>query len=120
MTTIITILVLIIVFLLIYGRSKKPKEGLDIIRYKNGNKKEEVMYVNGEKHGLHTSWYENGQKQIELPYDNGIINGLSTTWYENGQKRSEIPIKDGKQEGHFKEKQMISIKEWNKDGSVIE
>jgi antitoxin component YwqK of YwqJK toxin-antitoxin module len=63
------------------------------------------------KDGLHTEWYENGKKKLEGTFKDGKLNGLSTTWYGDGQKKSEIHYKDGK---------IISQKEWNEDGSVME
>ena len=88
-----------------------------------------------ERDGLYTNWYENGQKRFELTYKDGIHNGLSTYWYENRQKESEVTYKDGKRDGlwtdwdengkklkeeTYKGGELISKKEWNEDGSVIE
>jgi len=92
--------------------------------YENGNKREEGNYYiyHGRKGGLWTKWYDNGNKEEEgnyYIYDGGweqvgdgfsdIKVGLWTFWYENGQKSSEGIYKDG---------ELISIKEWNEDGSV--
>ena len=41
----------------------------------------------------------------------GKLEGLSTQWYENGKKKSEYTYKNGK---------LISIQNWNEDGSVME
>jgi len=63
------------------------------------------------KDGLHTEWWENGQKKLEVSYKDGKPDGLGIVWYKNGQKKSEVTSKDG---------ELISKKEWNKDGSVME
>ena len=71
---------------------------------------EENTYKDGKVDGLRTEWYENGQKKSEGNYKDGWNrDGLWTWWDENGQKIMERMNKDGKE---------ISIKEWNKDGSV--
>ncbi len=49
--------------------------------YKNGQKKSEENYVNGQQEGVQTSWYETGQKQSEFHYKNGEQEGLQTLWY---------------------------------------
>ncbi|MDB9881818.1 hypothetical protein N8368_00690 [Bacteroidia bacterium] len=49
--------------------------------YKNGEKKSEENYVNGQQEGVQTSWYETGQKQSEFHYKNGEQEGLQTLWY---------------------------------------
>jgi len=100
-----------------------------------GQKRKVVDYLDGTKDGLSTEWYENGQRKLEGTYKDGERDGLWTWWYEDGQKRSEGPYKDGKPdglhvqwyenrkkrgEGTFKDGKIISQKEWNEDGSVME
>jgi antitoxin component YwqK of YwqJK toxin-antitoxin module len=111
------------------------KEGKWMVWYKNGQKEEEGTYKDGKRDGLYTEWYENGQKKKEGTSKDGERDGLWTWWYEDGQKRSEGPYKDGKPdglhvqwyengkkrgEGTFKDGKIISQKEWNEDGSVME
>ena len=117
--------------------------------YKNGKNKLRGNYKDGIRDGLWTFWdYHDGKEYKcnegevididEIPVNfngtlflwdtdrkgdgkeyirehvtikNGKLNGLWTGWDENGQK---------KEEGTFKDGELISSKEWNKDGSVIE
>ena len=94
---------------------KKTRVGIEKVKYegyyKNGQKRFERTYKDGEKDGLYTEWYENGQKESEETYKNGERDGLVTEWYKNGQKEGEGTFKDGK---------LISKKYWNEDGSVKE
>ena len=105
------------------------KNGLYQDFYPNGQKKSEVMYVNGVKHGVFTQWLENGKKYDEKRYINGLTfipaepykyviktplthapevpqyttqpiqNGL--LFYPNGKKRCEFSIINGKLEGLY-------------------
>ena len=59
--------------------------------------------------GLNTKWYDNGQKDTEETYKDGKKDGLTTSWRENGTKNYEGTFKDG---------EVISYKNWNKDGSL--
>ena len=108
------------------------KDGLQIWRYNNGQKKEEANYRAGKKDGLITWWYENGQKKCESTYKAGKKDGLITWWYENGLKNCEGTYRKGKQVGlwtlwyengqkmweqTFKNGKSISSKEWYINGS---
>ena len=65
---------------------------------KSGQKKEEGTVIGKNPSNWYTrNWYTR--------------NGLWTSWYENGQKELEITYKDGK---------VISRKEWNYDGSIVQ
>ena len=88
---------------------KGKKEGRWTRWFNNGRKSSKGFYKNGEIDGLVTEWYENGQKDLEGTYKDGKLDGFFTYWYKNGQKESEKTFKDG---------EMISRKEWNRDGSV--
>ena len=87
------------------------KEGKWIRWYKNGRKKDESTYKDGELNGLVTSWYKNGQKKGEGFYKDGEPDGLITSWYKNGRKKNEYIFQNGK---------LISNIKKNKDGSVKE
>ena len=54
-----------------------------------------------------------GCSKEPINYETTLIerDGLYTNWYENGKKSFEETYKDG---------ELISKKEWNEDGSVIE
>jgi len=79
--------------------------------YENGKKEYEGTYKDGKQDGLVTQWYENGQIFWKGTLKDGEQQGLHTYWYENGKKSFEETYKDG---------ELISKKEWNEDGSVIE
>ena len=69
--------------------------------YRNGQKKTETTYKDGEKDGKATEWYENGQKGLEGTYKDGELDGLETWWHENGQKKKEGTYKDGEKDGKW-------------------
>ena len=79
--------------------------------HENGQKAEEIGYVDGKKHGLCQRWYMNGQKQMEIVYVNGKRHGLSQLWYENGQKWVECSFVYGAIHGLYRE--------WGEDGVKI-
>ena len=66
------------------------ENGLYEAWYDNGQKCEEVNYVDNEYNGLYRTWHSNGQKEAEIKYVNGKEEGLSEFWYDNGQKCKEI------------------------------
>ena len=103
--------IMVINFLFKLDKTKNNLEGEKTKYYENGQKKYEHTYKDGEKDGIWTEWYENGQKKEEGTFKDGKLEGLVTGWYENGQRMGEYTYKDGK---------LISKKEWNEDGSVME
>jgi len=84
-------------------------KGLWTYWYTNGKKWKEGTLKDSKEDGKWIFWYENGQKGQEGSFKDGKRDGFFTYWYKNGQKESEKTFKDG---------EMISRKEWNKDGSV--
>ena len=48
--------------------------------YKNGQKREEGTFKDGEKDGVWTEWHENGQKESEGTYKDGEIQGEERRW----------------------------------------
>ena len=94
-----------------YNFKNGKEDGPFTVWYGNGKKWKEGTFKDGKRNGLGTYWYENGQKSSEGTYKDGEEDGLWTLWYENGQKYREGTLKDG---------ELISIKEWNEDGSVKE
>ena len=92
------------------GTKKDGKEdGKWTVWDENGHKNEEIIFKDGKMNGLYTSWYDDGKKSSEGTYKDMKENGLWDSWYENGQKKYEKTYKDG---------ELISLKEWNEDGSV--
>ena len=47
--------------------------------------------------GMFVDWHPNGQKKDEVNYIDGWAVGTHTVWYENGQKKEESNYKDGKE-----------------------
>ena len=79
----------------------KPFTGGFVGWYPNGQKKEEVNYIDGKEDGKYTQWYENGTKWIEQYYKDGKKDGNSILWFKNGQKRKESNYIDGKLDGKY-------------------
>ena len=67
--------------------------------HENGQKEHEGIYKDNKNHGPYTSWHKNGQKAGEATYKDGKRNGPATSWHENGQKEREGTYKDGKPDG---------------------
>ena len=96
----------------------KPFTGGFVGWYPNGQKKEEVNYIDGLAVGTRTVWIEqyykdgkldgkytrwdlNGTKAEESNYKDGKEDGQRLTWwYRNGKKESETNYKDGKKDGN--------------------
>ena len=51
--------------------------------YDNGNKRYEILYLNGKEYGLARYWWNNGQLNEERSYKNGQIHGLRRWWRIN-------------------------------------
>jgi len=113
--------------------TNKPYSGQVFSLFEDGKKKGEGTLKDGKEDGLWTGWYENGQKEYEgtLKTDYGEI----TEWYENGQKKSEETYRNKEKDGlwtywyetgqkyrerTYKDGELISEKEWNEDGSLME
>ncbi len=77
----------------------------------NGKKAEEVTLKYGQREGLQRNWYFNGQQQSKGLWKNGKKDGAMWEWHENDQKKSEMI---------FKRDQLISKKEWDDEGGLIE
>jgi len=77
----------------------------------NGKKAEEVTLRYGQREGLQRDWYFNGQQQSKSLWKNGKKDGAMWEWHENGQKKSEMI---------FKRDKLISKKEWDDEGALIE
>ena len=68
---------------------KETQNGIEKVKYKeyrkNGTKREEETFKNGEKDGLWTSWYENGNKKRVENYKDGKSNSQNC-WDEDGDE----------------------------------
>lgn len=69
--------------------------------HENGQKSEEVMYVNGNEEGLRQKWHDNGQKRSEVLCISGIENGPYQSWYPNGQKSGYRTLVNGREVGTY-------------------
>jgi hypothetical protein len=53
--------------------------------HSNGQLREEVPVVNGQRHGVVCSWHKNGVLATEEPYQNGQLHGVCRQWDEAGR-----------------------------------
>ncbi|MGH7135955.1 MAG: toxin-antitoxin system YwqK family antitoxin, partial [Pirellulales bacterium] len=91
----------------------------------NGQKADEIQYLDGHYDGRFTSYHDNGKVNVEQHYANHVAEGADTGWYPdgtksyagqyrrgkqvgkwvhwyaNGKKRSEINYKDGRYDGLY-------------------
>jgi len=91
---------------IIYWDEKGNKDGEGIItngikngkflesHHKNGRKREEVIYANGEPQKVFY-WDDQGTKIGEGSNVKGLKSGKFIEWYANGQKKAEAEYKDG-------------------------
>ena len=85
-------------------------DGKSVQYYMNGQVTYLVYYKDGLKQdGKWFSYYEDGQIEWEKNIKNGKNHGKYIKYYKSGQKHGEWNYKDG---------ELISSKEWNRDGSV--
>ena len=88
----------------------------EIEHWHNGQKKLEILWVDGQRYGLETLWHPNGQKWHEIPWVNGELHGLETSWYENGQKWHETPWVNWQNHGletwWYPDGSLLSIAKW--------
>ena len=98
--------------------------------YKNGQKQNEVWYVDGKLEGVYRSWYENGELESEISYRNGMRNGKTIEYYRNGQKSRELDYSINHyvygsevswyENGILRSKYVNGeLTEWDQDGSLI-
>ena len=68
------------------------------IEYHDNGEKYQEYTVNseGKTHGLYQKWYSNGQLREEIKYVNGEKDGLDQWWHSNGQKKLEVNYVNGK------------------------
>ena len=77
----------------------------------NGKKAEQFTLRYGQREGLQITWYFNGQQQSKSLWKSGKRDGATWEWHEDGQKKSEMI---------FKRDKLVSKKEWDDDGNLIE
>ena len=52
--------------------------------YDNGNKRYEILYLNGKECGLARWWHSDGKLFVESNYKNEQLHGLRRWWHDNG------------------------------------
>ncbi|MFZ5552531.1 MAG: toxin-antitoxin system YwqK family antitoxin [Bacteroidota bacterium] len=62
-------------------------EGMNEIKYPDGQLKMKGEMVQGKRHGEWVSYYENGMKWSEDTYNLGARDGKCVSFYKNGQVR---------------------------------
>ena len=63
-------------------------EGITTEFYPGGQRRNETMYVRGQRHGLETGYSEAGQLKWNAEWRRDRLHGEYTEFYPNGQKRS--------------------------------
>ncbi|UYZ82800.1 hypothetical protein MTZ49_09260 [Entomomonas sp. E2T0] len=75
-----------------------PNEGKVVVWFKDGLKKEQSEYKNGQIQSI-IKWHRNGQRGLEGYYQQGERNGVWTGWYQNGNKHWQGSFERGKRQG---------------------
>jgi len=58
--------------------------GVAVSRYKDGRKRTEAQFKDGQLHGLSLRWHADGWKRTESHFVAGVPDGECTTWQANG------------------------------------
>lgn len=103
---------------------------LQVDYYKNGNKRSEVIMIDGKLEGKYSIWYVSGEIESEIEYHNGQRNGVVKEYYKSGQINAIMQYENGdyvygsKMEWH--KNGVLALKyengelfEWDTDGSQI-
>jgi antitoxin component YwqK of YwqJK toxin-antitoxin module len=114
-----------------YGTSIGPHRAW----YENGQKRFDWYFNESrELEGKYQKWNGAGQLTHELHFKNGKKDGLCR-WYENGQLESEGHLKNNEHVGvwkyfhengklklevHYKNDVLVSIKEWDDNGDIMQ
>ena len=120
--------------------TSEPSDGWFRRYWSNGNLRYEWYFKNGKQQGVSKGWWPNGDIKSERNYNKGRLHGKKTAWYETGDP---YVIHDGQVagtgymhkgfheglwtdyhkngqkwfEGIYRNKELISEKYWNEDGS---
>lgn len=87
------------------------KEGLNVIRYKNGVIKAQGNYKSGYKTGEWQSFYESGKLWSDEYFTSGLPDGKVSVYYDNGQMMYQGQYKNGRPVGGWTY--------WGKNGQVV-
>ena len=69
-------------------RPNKPYTGEYVVYYDKGIKSKQI-YFNGKLNGLQSEWYKNGVKRKDSYYKDGQSVAPFKSWHKNGQKWEE-------------------------------
>jgi|GEM_PF-5705193 len=69
--------------------------------YENGQKQQEVNYINNEMDGKFMSWYADGEKQEEVNYIANQKNGCDYMWDESGKCLAQSILGGWRYDDHF-------------------
>lgn len=87
------------------------ENGIALGWYKNGQKRYQRAYLNGNREGKDLSWYETGHKSAEFFFVNDKYEGEQLTYFDNGKIWQSLHYKNGYEEG--------KQKSWNESGRVV-
>jgi len=90
---------------------KNAKDGLNIIKYKNGVIKAKGYYNSGRKYGEWQSFYPDGKLWSDEYFTLGLPDGKITVWYDNNKKMYEGVYKNGHPIGTWSY--------WNEEGKLL-
>lgn len=93
-----------------YRDNNGVQQGTTIVYAKNGKKKREMTYEDGELNGPYKTYMANGKLLTEQMMKDDEINGLKRGYFKNGQVMYEAEYKNG--EKHGKEKR------WDPEGNL--
>lgn len=63
--------------------------------YRNGQLREETIYLGGQHHGPHRTWHRNGKMASEEFYQHGLLHGFCRQWNERGKLLGSFRMKHG-------------------------
>ena len=63
--------------------------------YRNGQLREETIYLGGQHHGPHRTWHRNAKMASEEFYQHGLLHGLCRQWSERGKLLGSFRMKHG-------------------------
>ena len=88
-------LLFIVIGIFLLTACRRPKKAY----WENGNLQSELNYDDGKLNGKAIWYHANGEKEQEVYYLNNKLDGPLTRWYANGNIETESFYKDGRLEG---------------------
>ncbi len=90
--------------------SSEPFQGKAVMRYPDGQVKNEAQYRDGLRHGEVVSFYPDGTRESEGVMKDGVYHGNVTFFHPNGHVKSQARFYRGS---------AVSKKNWDEEGSVL-